>query len=554
MNITANFEQCITVVFTSGANGSLAGDTTQSVAHGGDCTPVTAVPNAGYKFVGWTGDYTGTDNPLNITNVKTSMNVTANFEEIPPEYTVTFTVGANGSLTGTKTQTIAEGDDCTSVTAVPDSNYNFTGWTGDHTGTENPLTITNVTADMNITANFAPETHTITAGAGAGGSITPSGSVTVNHGQDQAFTISHDNDYHIADVLVDGSSVGAVATYTFPTVTADHSIEASFVKNSAPTAPACNYPKNNGEIKPREPELSVSNAADADDDTLTYAFEVYADQGLNSLVTSISGVQEGVNTTEWHVGIILNDNSFYYWRARAYDGMDYSEWMDTTNFFVNTANDPPKIPTISSPPDDSEVEGLKPALEVNNATDIDLDPITYEFAVYADEGMTALTTSKTGVLEGHEGATCWQIDIALEDNTFYWWRAQARDNEDAESGWSGLSRFFVNQANNAPSAPTISSPYDEEEINSLEPTLEVTNSTDADLDTLTYFFEIDTVNTFDSPSREQSPEVDEGAGDTTGWNPSKLDDNTDYYWRVRAFDGAAYSEWTTGSFFVNLFK
>jgi hypothetical protein len=71
-------------------------------------------------------------------------------------------------------------------------------------------------------------THTIAASAGTGGSISPSGSVTVNDGQSQAFTITADPCYAIADVQVDGGSVGAVSSYTFTNVTADHTIDASF--------------------------------------------------------------------------------------------------------------------------------------------------------------------------------------------------------------------------------------------------------------------------------------------------------------------------------------
>jgi len=324
--------------------------------------------------------------------------------------------------------------------------------------------------------------------------------------------------------------------------------------NKAPTAPALNYPLNNTETTSCEPVLSVSNSTDLDGHTLTYNFAVYSDQRLTSLVTSISGVQEGQNTTIWQVETSLNDNAFYYWRARAYDGIDYSEWMDTARFFVNTANDPPTIPTLSSPPDDSEVTSLQPILEINNATDIDCDPLTYEVEVYGFEHMTTLKTSKTGILEGYAGTTSWQVDISLEDNTFYWWRAQAKDNENMLSGWSDLFRFFVNTANDVPTTPSLSSPQDGEEINTLVPVLEVTNSTDNDMDTLSYFFEIDTVNTFDNPSFEQSHAVEEGAGDTSAWNTTQLADNTSYYWRVRAYDGAAYGQWLTGSFFVNLFN
>ena len=76
-------------------------------------------------------------------------------------------------------------------------------------------------------------TWTITSSAGPGGGVSPAGPVTVNSGADQTFTITADPGYHVADVLVDGGSVGPVATYTFVGVTADHTISATFTANSS---------------------------------------------------------------------------------------------------------------------------------------------------------------------------------------------------------------------------------------------------------------------------------------------------------------------------------
>ena len=73
--------------------------------------------------------------------------------------------------------------------------------------------------------------YTITASAGEGGSISPSGSVSVTHNSDKTFTITADEGYEIADVLVDGKSVGAVGRYTFEDVRARHTIEATFQKS-----------------------------------------------------------------------------------------------------------------------------------------------------------------------------------------------------------------------------------------------------------------------------------------------------------------------------------
>jgi len=71
-------------------------------------------------------------------------------------------------------------------------------------------------------------TYTITATAGANGSISPSGAVTVTHGGSQTFTITGDPNYAVDDVDVDAGSVGAVSSYTFTNVTADHTIDATF--------------------------------------------------------------------------------------------------------------------------------------------------------------------------------------------------------------------------------------------------------------------------------------------------------------------------------------
>lgn len=77
------------------------------------------------------------------------------------------------------------------------------------------------------TASSIP-TNTITASAGANGSISPSGNVVINQGANQTFTITPNSGYQVSSVMVDGSSVGAVTSYTFNNVQANHTISASF--------------------------------------------------------------------------------------------------------------------------------------------------------------------------------------------------------------------------------------------------------------------------------------------------------------------------------------
>ena len=72
--------------------------------------------------------------------------------------------------------------------------------------------------------------YTIKATAGTGGSISPSGSVSVREGRDQTFTITPDKSYAVSNVKIDGKSIGAVKSYTFENVRRTHTIEVIFMK------------------------------------------------------------------------------------------------------------------------------------------------------------------------------------------------------------------------------------------------------------------------------------------------------------------------------------
>ena len=72
--------------------------------------------------------------------------------------------------------------------------------------------------------------YTIKATAGTGGSISPSGNVSVREGRDQTFTITPDKSYAVSNVKIDGKSIGAVKSYTFENVSRTHTIEVIFMK------------------------------------------------------------------------------------------------------------------------------------------------------------------------------------------------------------------------------------------------------------------------------------------------------------------------------------
>lgn len=83
--------------------------------------------------------------------------------------------------------------------------------------------------------------HSITASAGAGGSISPNGAVSELDGNSQTFTIMPDSGHIIATVTVDGIMIGAEASYTFSNVTADHTISATFTSEQFALAPGGTY-------------------------------------------------------------------------------------------------------------------------------------------------------------------------------------------------------------------------------------------------------------------------------------------------------------------------
>ena len=120
------------------------------------------------------------------------------------------------------------------------SGYTFTGWSGTGLDGENNMTVTiptGSTGNRTYTAHWryngsghSYSYYTIKATAGAGGSISPSGNVSVREGRDRIFTITPDKGYAVANVKIDGKSIGAVKSYTFENVRRNHAIEVIFMK------------------------------------------------------------------------------------------------------------------------------------------------------------------------------------------------------------------------------------------------------------------------------------------------------------------------------------
>ena len=222
--VTANFNiNTYTLSYSAGANGTLSGDTMQTVNHGASGTAVTANADTGYHFVDWSDG--SAENPRIDENVTANISVTANFAI--NTYTLNYTAGANGSLSGDTTQTVNHGSDGTAVTAIPAAGYHFVDWSDG--SFDNPRTDTTVTENISVTAKFAINTYTLTYLAGPNGSLSGITTQTVNHGASgSAVTANADTGYH----FVNWSDSSTDNPRTDENVTGDISVTANFAINT----------------------------------------------------------------------------------------------------------------------------------------------------------------------------------------------------------------------------------------------------------------------------------------------------------------------------------
>jgi hypothetical protein len=212
-------------------SGTVTVSPAQTAYAAGTVVTLTAIPtDACQEFAGWTGDATGNVNPL-VVVMDANKTITATF--VFRTSTIIASAGAGGTISPSGEVSVGCGSDAT-FTITPTSCFQIADVLVDGTsvGAVGSYTFSGITANHTIAASFVQTTYTIAAAAAAGGSITPAGAVSVNCGADQTFTITPASCFEIADVLVDGVSVGAVASYTFNGVSANHTIDATFVQTT----------------------------------------------------------------------------------------------------------------------------------------------------------------------------------------------------------------------------------------------------------------------------------------------------------------------------------
>ncbi len=236
ISATFNPNTSYNITASAGANGSISPSGIVPVL-GGTNQKFTMTPAAGYAVadVQVDGTSVGALTSYTFYNVQAAHTIGATFAK----YTITATANVNGSIAPSGSQTVSAGANITfTITANPGYQVLSVNVDGANQGALTSYTFTNVSANHTINAYFKAVTYTITASAGANGSISPAGTLTFNPGTNQTFTITPAAGYHIADVQVDGSSVGAPTSYPFANITANHTISATFAVNSSYTITA----------------------------------------------------------------------------------------------------------------------------------------------------------------------------------------------------------------------------------------------------------------------------------------------------------------------------
>lgn len=201
--------------------------------------------------------------------------------------------------------------------------------------------------------------------------------------------------------------------------------------NNPPNAPTLNAPGSGATVTTTIPTLTSNNTTDPDDNetmnyALTYEIAVYSDAACTSLVTNQAGIAEGATTTSWTVVTALSENTDYWWRARANDGVQDGSWSTSRSFFVNATNEAPLAPTLNSPASGSEVTSVTPLLRVNNPNDPDRDYLNFYFQVYTNAALTQLATSGSPTNPCCIGTTSWTCGT-LQRSRWHWWRVRVRD-------------------------------------------------------------------------------------------------------------------------------
>ena len=213
-----------TVTPSAGANGSISQNTPQTVTYN-TTTAFTVTPNTGYQIASVSGcGGTLTDNTYTTGPITANCTVTAAFQLPQCVLTVNTTGSGSGTVSGGGTYDCGTSHDITAAVAAGST---FTGWSGDCTGTDSPLSVLADRAKT-CTAIFTINTYIVTPSPGANGTMTPNTPQAVNYNSTTSFTVTPNTGYGIASVSGCGGTWTGTNPYTTGAIMADCTVSATF--------------------------------------------------------------------------------------------------------------------------------------------------------------------------------------------------------------------------------------------------------------------------------------------------------------------------------------
>ena len=384
-------------------------------------------------------------------------------------FTITASAGGNGSISPIGTVSVTEGQS-KAFTISPQSGFHIDGVLVDGVfkGTTSTYTFNNLSASHTIYATFASNpvpSYTIAASAASHGNINPQGNVTVNEGNNQNFSITPDTGYHIADVRVDGYSVGARANFEFPNVTEGHTISASFAANMFTITAT---PGSNGSITPGTVSVAqgtgktftiaagsgyeIADVVVDNQSVGAVTYYTFNNIAANHTIAAIfAAVPVSVPSDEGTPDSTTATNPSGSSDIPAPTGVETDNSEDIVSPAVTPAqefvNQVPDQPGLLYPVDGAQEVSLTPLLEIAGFTDPDADD---------DHGATRWQIAMDGSFEqlilditiDRSHTNNYLVNLLVPDGTLcseqlYYWRASVKDARDGDPKWSNWSETFT---------------------------------------------------------------------------------------------------------------
>ncbi len=200
--------------------------------------------------------------------------------------------------------------------------------------------------------------------------------------------------------------------------------DTTFRMNSVPSVPVLAWPDSGAVVSTATPTLYIHNANDAENDTLTYDYEVVNDSAFGDLIlTSDSNIAQASDSTGWVVNSPLMENWKYWGRSRTFDQFEKSSWSTIQSFWVNAVEEPPCLFNINPLPETTgTVFQMLPQFHWQASSDPDpLDSVHYTLYIALDSNFLYLRT-----IENIQ-SDFYQLADSLLFGTKYWWKVKATD-------------------------------------------------------------------------------------------------------------------------------